>query len=230
MKLHLIGHTNRYAIEQISLALFPEDKIEYTQSPFVGDGIISTLTEGRTYLTATAKITRNGKVAHGTARCKISDATEPLRRQILRQSFYRAALQFLPAPPSWGALSGVRPTKLVSRHLMAGGTLASADKMLRDVYDVSAPRRALCLDAARATMDALTRQRPGDISLYVGIPFCPTRCVYCSFVSADIEKSRHLLEPYLKALEQELYAAAQGLKNSGHTIRTVYIGGGTPPP
>ncbi len=228
MKLRLIGHTNRYAMEQISLVLFPEEKIEYTEEPFTGDGALSTLSEGKVYLTATAAITRNGKTTRGMARCKKTEATEPLRRQILRQSYYRAALRHLPGAPSWGALSGVRPTKLVSRHLMAGGTRASADKMLRDVYDVSPARRELCLDASEATMEALSRQQAGDISLYVGIPFCPTRCIYCSFVSAAIEKARHLLKPYLDALEQEIYAAAEGVRRGGYRIRTVYIGGGTP--
>ena len=228
MKLRLVGHTHRYAMEQISLVLFPEEKIEYTEAPFAGDGVVSTLSQGKTYLTATAKITLNGKTVRGMARCKAENVTESLLRQILRQSFYRAALQLLPAAPSWGALSGVRPTKLVSRHLMDGGDRSSADKMLRDVYDVSPARRELCLDASEATMAALARQQAGDISLYVGIPFCPTRCVYCSFVSAAIEKSRHLLRPYLEALEKEIHAAAEGIKASGHRIRTVYIGGGTP--
>ena len=230
MKLQLIGHGNRYAMEQISLVLFPSDKPEFVDSaePLTGDGIISRLSCGSTWVTATAVITRDGKRVRGCARCRADRVTEPLRRQILRQSFYRAALQLLDAPPSWGALSGVRPTKLVSRHLMAGGTRSSADRLLRDVYDVSPARRALCLDAAEYTMSALSRQEDGDISLYVGIPFCPTRCIYCSFVSAAIEKSKGLLPKYLSALEQEIYAAAEGLAANPHRIRSVYIGGGTP--
>lgn len=228
MKLRLIGHDNRYAMEQLTLILFPQEKIEYVETDFSGDGAISVLSQGETWITATAKITRDGETARGIARCKTDAVTEPLRRQILRQSFYRAALHFLDAPPSWGALSGVRPTKLVSRHLIAGGNRASADRMLREVYDVAPQRRELCLDAAESTMAALARQQEGDISLYVGIPFCPTRCIYCSFVSAATEKSRKLIPVYLKALEQEIDAAAEGLKQRPHRIRTVYIGGGTP--
>ena len=228
MKIRLKGHSSRYAMEQITLVLFPEEKVEYTEEDFSGDGIISTLREGKTYLTATAKVTRNGVTFFGYARCKREAATEQLRRQILRQSFYRASLHFLQEKPSWGALSGVRPSKLVSRHLLAGGTRKSGDKLLREVYDVSEKRRELCLDAAEATVRAQKKLAPGDISLYVGIPFCPTRCVYCSFVSAAIEKSRHLLPQYLKALEQEIYSAAEGLKKNPRRIRTVYIGGGTP--
>lgn len=228
MKLRLVGHENRYAMEQIMLSLFPAEKVVYVEGEFSGDGVVSTLSAGGTFLTATAKITRDGKTVRKSARCRREDATESLRRQILRQSFYRAALEFLPEAPSWGALSGVRPTKLVSRHLMDGGNRNSADRLLRDVYDVSPARRKLCLDAAEATMAALEKQREGDISLYVGIPFCPTRCIYCSFVSEAVEKSRHLMEPYLQALEQEIKAAAEGLRAHSHRIRTVYIGGGTP--
>lgn len=173
MKLRLIGHNSRYAMEQLSLILFPQEKIEYVETDFTGDGAVSTLSEGSHWLTATAKITRGGVTARGVARCPMDAVTEPLRRQILRQSFYRAALHFLDAPPSWGALSGVRPTKLVSRHLMAGGTRASADRMLRDIYDVSPQRRQLCLDAAEATMEALHRQQPGTSPSMWGSPSVP---------------------------------------------------------
>lgn len=228
MKLRLCGHDSCYAMEQIMLSLFPAEKVEYTAEDFSGDGVVSKLSEGKVYLTATAAITRDGRTVRKSARCRAENATEALRRQILRQSFYKAALPFLSEEPSWGALSGVRPTKLVSRHLMAGGDRRSADRMLRDVYYVSQARRELCLDAAEATMEAFSRQREGDISLYVGIPFCPTRCIYCSFVSEAVEKSRHLMEPYLRALEQEIKAAAEGLRAHPHRIRTVYIGGGTP--
>ena len=195
MKLRLIGHDNRYAMEQLALILFPQEKIEYVETDFSGDGAISVLSQGETWITATAKITRDGKTARGIARCKTDAVTEPLRRQILRQSFYRAALHFLDAPPSWGALSGVRPTKLVSRHLIAGGNRASADRMLREVYDVAPQRRELCLDAAESTMAALARQQEGDISLYVGIPFCRSRGYYCSFVSSTTAQAGNLIEP-----------------------------------
>lgn len=228
MKLRLVGHDSRYALEQIQLTLFPQEKTEFCSEGFSGDGAVSTLSQGQTWLTASTKITRGDQTHLGIARCKKESATEALRRQILRQSYYRAALPFLDKPPSWGALSGVRPTKLVSRHLMAGGTRKSADRMLRDVYYVTPERRELCLDAAEATMNALAQQQPGDISLYVGIPFCPTRCIYCSFVSAATEKSGHLIAPYLEALEQEIHAAAEGLRANPRRIRTLYIGGGTP--
>ena len=228
MKLRLIGHDSRYAMEQIQLVLFPQDRTEYTETDFSGDGAVSTLSCGPVYMTATARITRDGVTALGIARCRTSEATEAKKRQILRQSYYKAALSFLPEAPSWGALSGVRPTKLVTRELLAGGSRQSADRLLRDVYYVTPVRRQLALDAGEASLNAWHRQQMGDISLYIGIPFCPTRCIYCSFVSAAIEKSGHLMEPYLDALQQEIRAASEGLRRNPRRIRTVYIGGGTP--
>jgi oxygen-independent coproporphyrinogen-3 oxidase len=100
--------------------------------------------------------------------------------------------------------------------------------MLEQVYYVSPQRRQLCLDAAEATMAALAQQQEGDISVYVGIPFCPTRCIYCSFVSEATGRSQKLIEPYLQALQLEIQGAAEGLRAHPHRIRSLYIGGGTP--
>ena len=151
-----------------------------------------------------------------------------LRRRLLQQCYYQAAIQLLPALPAWGALAGVRPTKITTKHLLEGGTAASADKLLKDVYYVTPKRRALAVDCSASTVAAAKQMSEKDISLYVGIPFCPTRCSYCSFVSRTIGKRTELLEPYLNALLQEIKVTGSLLANSGKTVRTIYIGGGTP--
>ena len=151
-----------------------------------------------------------------------------LRRQILQQSYYLAALPHLESAPAWGALSGVRPTKILTKHLLEGGTRKSADKLFRDIYYVSEDRRELALDCSESTVKAASLLEPQDVSLYVGIPFCPTRCSYCSFVSRTIGKKTELLDPYLEALEKEMALTGKLLANSGKTVRTIYIGGGTP--
>ena len=228
MKLRLIGHDDRYAVEQLQLALFPLEPMENTQTPFEGDGAVSTLHRGNTWLTATTRITKNGKTSSATKRLKAAEETVRLRRQILQQSYYLAALPLLDKAPAWGALSGVRPTKITTKHLLEGGTERSADRLLRDVYYVSDQRRALAIDCSRATVKAAALLKPSDVSLYVGIPFCPTRCSYCSFVSRSIGKRTELLEPYLQALLTEIRHTGKLMANSGHQVRTIYIGGGTP--
>ena len=77
-------------------------------------------------------------------------------------------------------------------------------------------------------MEALHRQQPGDISLYVGIPFCPTRCAYCSFVSQSVERTLGLVEPYLEVLHREITDAARMVQEAGLHIKSFYMGGGTP--
>ena len=218
MNLTISGHDDRYAVEQLLMSLFSQQDIAAT----------SRLSRGKLWLTAITEIEKDGKKTRAVRRLKMSQETVRLRRQILQQSVYLAAKPHLQVLPAWGALAGVRPTKLSTKHLLAGGTLKSADKLLKDVYFVTPDRRKLALDCSVSTVKAVKNTNAGDISLYIGIPFCPTRCAYCSFVSNTIGKRTELMEPYLDALYKELFHTGKLLANSGKTIRTIYIGGGTP--
>ena len=219
MNLTITGHDDRYAVEQLMLSLFPEDTRAQAQS---------TLHRGKMWLTASARITLDGKTVRASRRLRADRETVRLRRQALQQSLYLAAIQLLPELPPWGALAGVRPTKITTRHLLEGGTPASADRLLRDVYYVTPDRRKLSVDCSESTVAAAGLLSPEDVSVYVGIPFCPTRCSYCSFVSRTVGRKTELLEPYLQALLEEIHFTGELLASSGKKIRTLYIGGGTP--
>ena len=219
MKLQLMGHEDLYAVEQLQMALFP-------QSP---EGqAVSCLHRGKTWLTAVTKITIDGKTTRAVRRLAAGEETVRLRRRILQQSYYLAALPHLSEAPAWGALAGVRPTKITTKHLLEGGTESSAHRLLKDVYFVTPQRRQLAVDCSRSTVAAARKLESKDVSLYVGIPFCPTRCAYCSFVSRSVGKRTELLEPYLQALEKELSVTGKLMDQYGHRVRTIYIGGGTP--
>ena len=219
MKLTLIGHEDRYAVEQLQMSLF---------GPDAQGEAFSSIHRGKIYLTAVTKIIKDGKTAMAQRRLKTSEESVRLRRRILQQSYYLAALQVLPEVPAWGALAGVRPTKISTKHILEGGSEQSAAKMLRDVYYVTPQRQKLAVDCSVSTVNAVHLMEPQDISLYVGIPFCPTRCSYCSFVSRTVGKRTQLLDPYLQALHKEIAATGKLLADSGKKIRTIYIGGGTP--
>ena len=219
MKLQLTGHEDRYAVEQLQMALFDLSR--------EGEAV-SALHRGNTWLTAVTTITCDSKTTRSVRRMKAAEETVRLRRRILQQSYYQAALPHLPQVPAWGALAGVRPTKITTKHLLEGGSVKSADALLKDTYYVTPPRRELALDCSQSTVHAAGLLTPEDISLYVGIPFCPTRCAYCSFVSRSVGKRTELLEPYLEALKKELTLTGQLLEKSGKHVRTIYIGGGTP--
>ena len=215
MELTIKGHNDLYAVEQLMLSLFAEAE----------GTAVSRLTRGKTWLTAVTEIDINGKKTRAARRLKTAEETVRLRRRILQQSFYLAALPHLENTPAWGALSGVRPTKLSTKALLDG---ENPDKLLKDVYFVTAERRQLAIDCSKSTVNATRQMDKNDISLYIGIPFCPTRCSYCSFVSRTVGKNTDLLDPYLHALYQEMEQTGKLLANSGKSVRTIYIGGGTP--
>ena len=221
MRLELRGHDERYAVEQLQLALFSD-------VPDEDGGAVCSLFRGGTWLTAKVKIDLNGRSAHACCRLRVQEAQDASAlRRLLQSTYYEAAVQ-LREPPEWGSLSGVRPTKLATRALLAGEDPAQAFRLMRERYHVRPERARLCVECAEQTVEAVRRLRDTDISLYIGIPFCPTRCAYCSFVSASVEKTAALLPPYLDALERELVHTARLLRDSGKTLRTLYIGGGTP--
>ena len=215
MELTIRGHNDLYAVEQLMLSLFAEAE----------GTALSRLTRGKTWLTAVTEIECDGKKTRISRRLKAAEETVRLRRRLLQQSFYLAALPHLETVPAWGALSGVRPTKLSTKALLEG---ENPDKLLKDVYFVTKERRQLAIDCSKSTVSAIEKMDKNDISLYIGIPFCPTRCSYCSFVSRTVGKNTNLLDPYLHALYQELNHTGKLLAKSGKTVRTIYIGGGTP--
>ena len=222
MNLKLMGHDDRYAIEQLQMALFPAETIDSQ-----GDAV-SCLYRGKTWLTAVTTINLSGKKSRAVRRLRAEDETVRTRRRCLQQSYYQAALPHLPAPPAWGALSGVRPTKLTTRHMLEGGTGYTAKRLMEQEYFVSPERARLAVECSVSSAKAYLKTDENDISLYVGIPFCPTRCAYCSFVSRTVGKRTELLEPYLRALQKEIALTGKLLASSGKHIRSIYIGGGTP--
>ncbi len=232
MKLTFRGHDDRYAVEQSLLAFFPEERPVYEG----GDGTRHaevTLREGAVYATGITALTYDGKTARASARVSLAGAADEYERERLRQralklSFFRAARDVTGVTPSWGALTGIRPAKLVRTMLEEGYTPARADRELRDVYCVSPARRRLALESAQAGLKAKRELKSDEISLYIGIPFCPTRCAYCSFVSASVEKSFGLMTPYLEALTAEVEAAGRMVRETGLRVKSFYMGGGTP--
>ena len=233
MRLYLIGHDYKYAVEQMLLTMFPEERPEYPEGRPQGERMEVRLSRGERYTTATCALHRGAQVFRGRAAAALSAGAEPLetdrvRQRLVKNAIYRAALQSGVRKPAWGALTGVRPGKLLAGLLKDGLTGQQAVNAFIREYDVSPERAALCLDTSRETLKAMDALEPRDICLYVGIPFCPTRCAYCSFVSQSVEKSMKLIAPFHQALRQEIAATAEQVKALGLRVISVYMGGGTP--
>lgn len=234
MKLYFSGHNDKYAAEQTMLMFFPEERPEYSEAPAGGDNELELHFQASdTALSAKAILRRNGKCYQHECQTKrpaepMDSVTEDrLRRRTIQRALYYAAIDCLGTEPAWGMLSGVRPVKLPVRAVLSGASLNQAENELETVYRVSAPRRALAMDCAKAALKVKQSLAPNELSLYVGIPFCPTRCAYCSFVSAAGHNNK-LIDPYLDLLHEEIAAAGEAVTKQGFVVRSVYIGGGTP--
>ena len=233
MKLVLKGHAYKYAVEQILLMMFPSELPEYGD---VGGGSGSaevSLRLGETFAVAVSVITCGGKTARASARVSRKRLTGKLQadrllQKIIKLSFYKAAVALTGVRPEWGSLTGIRPSVIAGKIFEQGKAFESVVKTLEREYFVSHRRAFLSAETARFSVAVKNTLAPRDVALYVGIPFCPTRCAYCSFVSHSVEKSMKLIGPFLEALLREIEAAAETAKKLGLSVTSVYIGGGTP--
>jgi oxygen-independent coproporphyrinogen-3 oxidase len=235
MKLCLVGHSHRYSIDQAVVGLLGR-KAVFCETVPEDDGedlLISKLSYGGKIATAKAELILNGERFIETAKADLSVArTESerirLEQHALKLAVFKAIRSATGEKYPWGSLTGMRPTKLVLRMLEEGLAPASARRHLIGRYLLEPERAGLAVEAAGFGYRTKRLFGEKDISLYVGIPFCPTRCAYCSFVSSETGKSAHLIEPYLERLFGEIRIRGELLRELGLDVRTVYFGGGTP--
>ena len=244
MKLEFHGHDERYIVEQSLMNLFPLEKPVYGPvQPGDEDWCRLTAVETAAECRVTAELRYQGHTAAGEFPSPLSGTDferEGQRRHAVAACFYLAFQSLYPQLPEevrtvekltlppWGMLTGVRPDKPVTWALMEGKTPEEAKNYLKEHYFVPENRAALALETGTVGYQARKRLEKRDIDLYIGIPFCPTRCAYCSFVSQSVERSFSLVEPYVKALIAEIRAGGEMARNSHLRPRTFYMGGGTP--
>ena len=140
---------------------------------------------------------------------------------------YRLLVKHSGIHQAWGLLTGVRPVKLFRRVSEEHG-LQQAENIFLNDYFVSREKLELAKLTEQNERRILQLSRPESFSLYVGIPFCPSRCSYCSFVMSSVERAKKLMEPYTQKLCEELKVTAQIADELGLRLESVYFGGGTP--
>ncbi|NLT57799.1 MAG: coproporphyrinogen dehydrogenase HemZ [Clostridiales bacterium] len=218
MKIELCGHDKRYLVETLALLFFPAAGF----SREVEDGLSarSTYEDG----VACATVEAQGVACSATERSLPGEEASGA----IARSFYRAGQALTGITPPWGTLTGIRPAKKVAQLLHRGLTPGqAAERLLQECY-TQPEKTALCVEVLAGERAALDRLNPAQVSLYISIPFCPTRCSYCSFVSYTVEREGAFIPAYLEALEQELRQTLSQLSALGIGVQTAYMGGGTP--
>ena len=148
-----------------------------------------------------------------------------LRKRAVKNAVYQAMKQATGRKPPWGSLTGIRPTRLFYEQLSAGCDEETACRNLEATFDVDREKVELLRDIVRIQSGM---EMPGkdEMDVYVGIPFCRTRCSYCSFAATDLKHGGKLTEPYVDAVTREMRLVAGDLRHK--KVRGLYIGGGTP--
>ena len=140
-------------------------------------------------------------------------------RRFAKLRLYQILSELYGEEMPWGALTGIRPTKLAYSELENGRDFTGLFRQMR----VKEENIRLVQEILQ-TQEGVYEKKDGNTDLFVSIPFCPTKCAYCSFITAPIDKTRHFLPAYLDCLDKELQAAKESIGN----LRSVYVGGGTP--
>lgn len=221
MNLYIDSHSFHYEMENLVRAFFPYDKIavikefEELEKPYV----LTSYTDSISVTVCVNDFCKTEK-----AEKTFDDTKDEL---VMAQLMYKLMCEHFDTTLPWGVLTGVRPIKLLRRIIEEEG-FENGVKYYKEELKVSDKKAELALITEKAEREILSLSKEDSFSLYISIPFCPSRCNYCSFVSQSIEKAKYLIDDYVKLLCKELEHTAKIAKKLNLRLESVYMGGGTP--
>ncbi len=213
MEIIITGHEAENGVRQIMQLFFSlSDNVQ-----------VESCLEGRR---AQAKITLGEKCATGEA---FSDSDEKLYiTNAIKKSVFYAAKKLSDMPTPWGISTGIRPAKGARLLFDKGVSEDNVKSHLKNEYLMEDSKASLAIEVAKKEAGILKSMDKNSVSIYVGIPFCPSRCSYCSFISQATEHNNKYVEPYVDAVLKEIEYTGKIVKELGMKADTVYFGGGTP--
>ena len=221
MQIVLRGAAAGYEAEHTARLFFPGAE-KAVQLPETGDFVLAVSHEKTDFVL----LRRGASLCWRTAE-RASDADA---EYALCSLLYTLLRQETGQNPPWGMMTGVRPVRIIHDLRAMGATEAQIEERFLGHFACSPEKFHLAREIADRQRPVLAGADPMDCSVYAGIPFCPTRCSYCSFVSRTVgdKATQALVQPYVDKLCRELTAIRQTVDHCGLRIRTFYIGGGTP--
>lgn len=231
MKLVLNGNINVYYIQTLCMIFFPGAKFGAEEQNSPDAPVLSLdLEPYEDGLRARVFVSADGNCAESEKYYPFSEdcSRDKTAKLVCGAAIIAACGELMGYRPSWGMLTGVRPSKVATELLQAGMSKTRVRKTLASEYLVIPKKAALATDVALNEQRLIGSPDKKDCSIYISIPFCPTRCSYCSFVSYTSPKLLSLIPEYLLHLVKDLEQTASKISEMGLRVRTLYIGGGTP--
>lgn len=225
------GNDFKYELESVVKLFYPAQSFNflYDETDCEGDFCFTRLKKGKEFAWLFVIVRINQKTAKLST--KIKNSVESLDNKcefVLAKMLFLCLEKLTGTTPKWGILTGVRPVKRVNSMIARGITKDEIIKNLKDKFLVSEDKINLAYKTAKIQEPILKSLDEKSFSLYISIPFCPTRCRYCSFVSDTTENSKKQIPLYIENLCKEIIYTARLTKDLGLSLDTVYFGGGTP--
>lgn len=225
MIIFVDGHKFHYETENLCRVFFPFDNIKILREScdwqiYTGERV----TAQEYVITVSARFPDYAKTLTASLGLQVSESDRELKMATL---LYTLLTEYTGYTPKWGLLTGVRPSKLMNSLIEKDGE-EKAKEYFRDSLLVSEDKTLLAATVAEAEKEIMARSQPNSFSLYVSVPFCPTRCSYCSFVSHSVKAAAKLIPEYTELLCKELSIFGKAASELGLKLETVYYGGGTP--
>jgi len=228
MILVIDNHKFHYEMENLCRVFFPYEKITVTNEDNEEDSkkAITGLSQADDVynISVTVSVSGESVVKNQTAD---KDSTEDELEIMMARNLFDALCEITGYVPDWGILTGVRPSKLMTAIVDEVGE-ETAKAYFIEKLKVSERKTELALNVAKAEEKIIKNSKPESMSLYVSIPFCPTRCSYCSFVSHSIKNAHKLMPVYTEYLCKEIDVLGETVKDLGLKLESIYFGGGTP--
>ena len=229
MKVNASDNINKYYIQMLCMIYFPGVKFS---EHGLDDGMEITVnvSESEEGVVADVLLSVNEKISIAS-KFEEYKAEIPQERTVkvaVGAAVISAAGDMLGYRSSWGMLTGVRPSKVANELLSSGYSKTRVKKILNSEYFVIPKKASLATEVAIAENAIIGTPDPKDCSIYIAIPFCPSRCAYSSFVSYTSKKLLSLIPEYIVRLIEDIKAVFATIKKLGLNLKTIYIGGGTP--
>ncbi|MDD4125194.1 MAG: coproporphyrinogen dehydrogenase HemZ [Eubacteriales bacterium] len=225
------GYLNDYHFKSLCLLYFPAEKFPEQDSSSCS--VSFTLNKTANGLRASASVV--SPYGNSSAECGEEDiiftiptAGEDIAAAVTGKAFLKAGEKLFGFLPPWGYLTGLRPVKRARYYLERGFRENKVRRLFENDYNVSSEKTSLSVRTAYSEIKLLSSITPKNCGVYVSVPFCPTRCDYCSFVSYSNNKLFRLIPEYLERLANDIKRTGSIIKETGFVPVSVYIGGGTP--